>query len=221
MEAINTTTQTNCSNVSNGSLTTITSTVGDFDTYTWSPTTGVTGDAASGWSFNPTATTSYVLTASNSSGCSNTISKSITVNSAPSAITLTPVATTGVCLGDVKSIVASGGNVDTSLPNYTFSSVSGTFTPITGGTSVSAIQTDDIISSAIPIGFTFNYNGSTYSNVYPSSNGILSLNSSAPSNSSAANGLTSVSSLIAPIIAPLWDDLDGSTGFGTNLINDL
>jgi hypothetical protein len=214
---INTTTQTNCSNVSNGSLTTITSTVGDFDTYTWSPTTGVTGDAASGWSFNPTATTSYVLTASNSSGCNNTISKSITVNSAPSAITLTPVATTGVCLGDVKSIVASGGSVDTSLPNYTFSSVSGTFTPITGGTSVSAIQTDDIISSAIPIGFTFNYNGSTYSNVYPSSNGILSLNSSAPSNLSAANGLTSVSSSIAPIIAPLWDDLDGTTGSASYL----
>lgn len=214
---INTTTQTNCSNVSNGSLTTITSTVGDFDTYTWSPTTGVTGDATSGWSFNPTATTSYMLTASNSSGCSNTISKSITVNSAPSAITLTPVATTGVCLGDVKSIVASGGNVDTSLPNYTFSSVSGTFTPITGGTSVSAIQTDDIISSAIPIGFTFNYNGSTYSNVYPSSNGILSLNSSAPSNLSAANGLTSVSSSIAPIIAPLWDDLDGTTGSASYL----
>jgi hypothetical protein len=214
---VNTTTQTNCSNVSNGSLTTITSTVGDYDTYTWSPTTAVTGDETSGWSLNPTATTSYVLTASNGSGCTNTISKSVTVNNPPSAITLTPAATTGVCLGDVKTLVASGGDVNTSLPNYTFSSVSGTFSALSGGTTVSAVQTDDIISSAIPIGFTFNYNGLTYSNVYPSSNGFLSLNSSSPSNSSASNGLTSVSSTIAPLIAPLWDDLDGSTGTASYL----
>jgi subtilisin-like proprotein convertase family protein len=106
---INSATQSNCSNVSNGSLTTITSTVGDFDTYTWSPITGVTGDETSGWSFNPTATTSYVLTASNGSGCTNTISKSITVNNAPTAITLSPSTTTTVCLGDVKTIVAIGG----------------------------------------------------------------------------------------------------------------
>jgi hypothetical protein len=116
---VNTTTQTNCSNVSNGSLTTITSTVGDYDTYTWSPTTAVTGDETSGWSFNPTATTSYVLTASNGSGCTNTISKSVTVNNPPSAITLTPAATTGVCLGDVKTLVASGGNNNIVLLNPT------------------------------------------------------------------------------------------------------
>jgi hypothetical protein len=49
---------------SSTSIVTLTSTVGDYTTYTWSPSTGVSGDVTQGWTFNPSITTNYTLTAS-------------------------------------------------------------------------------------------------------------------------------------------------------------
>jgi len=92
------------------------------------------------------------------------------------------------------------------ITNYTFSALSGTFTPITGGTNAN-ISSDDVISTAIPIGFTFYYMGIPYDKVYASSNGFLSFNSSATS--TASNNLSTGTP--RPLVAPLWDDLDGTT----------
>src|SRR5690606_22365024 len=50
-------------------LFTITSGLEDYDTFEWSPTEGVSGDASSGFAFNPTTSTVYTLTASNEEGC--------------------------------------------------------------------------------------------------------------------------------------------------------
>ena len=86
--------------------------------------------------------------------------------------------------------------------------IAGTFTAL-GGTAV-AINSDDAISGAIPIGFNFAYNGTIYSNVYASSNGFLSFNSSATS--SPTNSLSAPAASLLPLVAPLWDDLDGTSG---------
>lgn len=85
----------------------------------------------------------------------------------------------------------------------------GGFVALTGATAVASIKTDDAISGAIPIGFTFTYNGNNYTNVYASSNGFLSFNPAATS--SPTNNLTSPGSSLLPLLAPLWDDLDGTT----------
>ena len=85
----------------------------------------------------------------------------------------------------------------------------GGFVALTGSTAVASIKTDDAISGAIPIGFTFTYNGNNYTNVYASSNGFLSFNPAATS--SPTNNLTSPGSSLLPLLAPLWDDLDGTT----------
>ena len=85
----------------------------------------------------------------------------------------------------------------------------GGFVALTGSTAVASIKTDDAISGAIPIGFTFTYNGNNYTNVYASSNGFLSFNPAATS--SPTNNLTSPGSSQLPLLAPLWDDLDGTT----------
>ncbi|WP_286443032.1 MULTISPECIES: MBG domain-containing protein [unclassified Myroides] len=47
---------------------TITEGVANYDTYEWLPATGVTGNTTTGWTFSPTETTEYVLTASQSNG---------------------------------------------------------------------------------------------------------------------------------------------------------
>jgi hypothetical protein len=90
-------------------LITITSGASDYDTYAWTPSTGVSGDAASGWIFNPTVTTSYVLNASNSvSGCNTTVNGLITVDPLPSALVITP-SPLEVCVDAIATLSVTGG----------------------------------------------------------------------------------------------------------------
>jgi hypothetical protein len=86
-----------------------------------------------------------------------------------------------------------------------------TFTPLTGGTAVAAIQDDDILSGSIPLGFSFVFDGAPQTQVRASSNGFLTFNQSA-NNSGVGNGLATGAANLRPLIAPLWDDLDGTLG---------
>lgn len=99
-----------------------------------------------------------------------------------------------------------------SASDYSFSSISSTYTYLSGGTAISAIQTDDAISAAIPIGFTFNYCGSSYTQLIASSNGWVSFNTDVP-NPYGGNTLGNLKS-IKPALFPLWDNINGSTSYG-------
>ncbi len=84
----------------------ITSTVGDYDNYVWSPSTGVSGNSGSGYVFNPTVTTVYTLTATNSAGCINTATYTVNVNLNPvPAITNSGNISTA-CIGEIKTLSA-------------------------------------------------------------------------------------------------------------------
>jgi Secretion system C-terminal sorting domain len=104
-------TQLNCAGVSSTSLTTLTSNVTNYNSYVWSPSTGVSGDSSTGWTFNPATSQTYTLTVTNSSGCTNSVAKTISVGAIPSALTLTPSTTQSICAGNIQSIVASGGAI--------------------------------------------------------------------------------------------------------------
>ena len=85
---------------------------GSYQVYNWSPSTGVTGTIGGGYTFNPTATTTYILTATQPSGnfSSTSASYAITVNPLPSAIVVTPsTATTCQNGGSAQALVATGG----------------------------------------------------------------------------------------------------------------
>jgi hypothetical protein len=181
-------------------------------TYSWAPNTALSAITGTSVTANPTTNTTYTVTGADALGCTATNTVAITVLPAPSAITITP---STVCTGSVATLVATGGTVDANASTYSFASSAGTFTPLTGGT-VSAINSDDTISGAVPIGFSFNYAGNTYTNVYASSNGFLSFNAS--SANSAFNSIGAPAATSIPLIAPLWDDLDGfSTGAASYL----
>jgi Secretion system C-terminal sorting domain len=88
--------------------------------------------------------------------------------------------------------------------NYAFSGVAGTYTALTGATSLHGSNQDDALSAATNIGFTFDFGGINYTQFKASTNGWITFNTAITS-SNSFNDLTNT--IDRPIIAPLWDDL--------------
>lgn len=95
--------------------------------------------------------------------------------------------------------------------NYLFRAFSGTFAQVSSGNSLSSIEGDDRISGVIPIGFPFEFHGTTYHKMKASSNGWATFDTTTTSNV-LTNDLSNSQSDIRPLVAPLWDDLSGSMG---------
>jgi hypothetical protein len=111
-----------------------------------------------------------------------------------------------VLTGTALSIGSASGQVNT----YTFTPVGGTFTPLTGATLLPVLQEDDALSPAIPIGFSFTYDATVFTQLQASSNGFITFNT-ANLEAGQANNLTTASTF-RPLLAPLWDDLSGLGG---------
>lgn len=114
------------------------------------------------------------------------------------------------------------GKVNAQVTNYALLATSSTYSDIVGGTEVTTSTSaadflqDTRTSTNIPIGFTFNFNGTDYTQARAWSDGVLSFNltaSSTPTNN-LKSGTTG-----RPLLAPLWDDLDGNiSGAAANYI---
>ena len=64
----------------------------------------------------------------------------------------------------------------------TATNVAGTYTDLgTTGTAIATANTDDDNSAAQPIGFTFNFNGTAFTQFVLNTNGLIRLGSAAPS----------------------------------------
>jgi len=81
---------------------------GAYDSLVWSPATGVSGNVASGFTFNPTVTTTYLLLANQTSGslCGNLASITINVNQAPPLVSILPV-NPSICQGTIQPLFGS------------------------------------------------------------------------------------------------------------------
>ncbi|PCH67070.1 MAG: hypothetical protein COC01_06595 [Bacteroidetes bacterium] len=75
--------------------------------YSWTPSTGLSNVSIANPIANPTATTTYSVTITDSSGCGGIDDLIITVNALPSAITGND---TSICVGENTQLSASGGN---------------------------------------------------------------------------------------------------------------
>jgi gliding motility-associated-like protein len=91
-------------------------------TYTWSPGTGLSATNGSSVTANPTSTTNYTVVGTNSNGCVNQDTTTVTVVSNP-----TITATTGtICAGQgTATLTASGGDTYTWSPSSSLSSSTG------------------------------------------------------------------------------------------------
>ncbi|POS02445.1 putative secreted protein (Por secretion system target) [Flavobacterium croceum DSM 17960] len=143
--ALSASTATICAGSTSTAITVATG-ASDYDTYSWSPATGVSGNATTGWTFNPTATTTYILTASQSAGnlCSTTATVTVTVNPVPSAITITP-ATGSVCVNNIQQLSATGGTIsNVSILTENFNGATNNWNAVnnsTGGTPANSAWT--------------------------------------------------------------------------------
>lgn len=98
----------------------------------------------------------------------------------------------------------------TLVPAYIFTPSVGVFTPLVGGTQLNSIEGDDVLSSVIPIGFNFYHAGIAFNELKASSNGFITFNANAIFSDNTNNLFNN--QILRPLIAPLWDDLDGSSG---------
>jgi gliding motility-associated-like protein len=77
-------------------------------TYIWTPTTGLSCTSCVSTVATPTATTTYTVIGSNSSGCADTNTVVVTVNTKP-IVNITPPTPT-ICTGGNVAFIASGAN---------------------------------------------------------------------------------------------------------------
>lgn len=92
---------------------------------------------------------------------------------------------------------------------YVFTTSNETYSYLTGGTSVN-LQADDITVANIPIGFTFMFCGTNYTQLSACSNGWLSLSNS--TSTAYTNSAASSMSGITPMLMAAFDDLYGAGG---------
>lgn len=126
------TSATICNGQSTSSAVTIASGGSSYDVYAWTPSTGVTGNSATGWTFNPTLTTNYTLTASQSTGtCSASVSYLVNVNPIPSTVVITP-SSLGQCVNQSQSLSVTGGAIGVTGKVGSGTSTNTTSTPFKG-----------------------------------------------------------------------------------------
>jgi len=102
--------------ICNGSNTTLTATVisGTVATYTWSPG----GQTGSSITVSPTATTTYIVTGDDGTGCTGTASVVVTVNPKPTAVfTVNPV---NACIGTIQTVTFTGAASAAATYNWNF-----------------------------------------------------------------------------------------------------
>jgi len=99
------------------------------------------------------------------------------------------------------------------VANYTFAASAGTFTELASGsvapTTVPGLRVDTGNTPAIPLGFTFQYEGVNYTSVVATSDGYLTFNPNIGT-STYFNNLAFVTNASDPLIAGLWNDLMGN-----------
>jgi len=112
----------------------------------------------------------------------------------------------GLLWGVLGLSPAAQAQVDT----YSFAASSGTYNQLTatGSTRIQSVEDDDNLPVGIPLGFSFVYDGTAYTTVYPCSNGYLSFNGN--TFGELFNEMDLVDADERPLIAPLWDDLAGT-----------
>jgi hypothetical protein len=117
---------------------TVSSVHSDYQVYIWSPAAGVSGSLASGYVFNPTTTTTYVLTATQTSGnfSSNSASYTVYVNQMPTPIIITPTTTTTCQTAPSGQALSATGGISSGvvIVSEDFNSATNIFTTVNNST---------------------------------------------------------------------------------------
>ncbi len=186
-------------------------------TFAWGPAAGLSATTGASVNALPTSTTTYTVTGTDGSGCTATATSVITVTQTPviSSVTATP---SSVCSGGNSQLLAAA-TVPTPVNAYAYSTgIGAALDPMTGATNALGTGNDDTPTAApAAIGFTFNFNGTNYTQFSVSPDGWILLGG-ATAAAQFTNAVTSATNI--PKIYPYWDDLaTGTTGNVKTLVS--
>jgi hypothetical protein len=102
--------------------------------------------------------------------------------------------------------IAATGYSSALVSGFNFSSTIATYSEITGGNVLGTISNDDENYNALPIGFSFTFDGTVYTQMSVQTNGFIAMGSSVSSNYSPIGGS------VNNIIVACAEDLQGQTG---------
>jgi PKD repeat protein len=107
-----------------GSSTTLTANSSGANTYSWSPSTGLSATTGASVTANPTVTTTYTVTGTRTNtGCQNNATVTVTVNALP-VVTVSPTSPS-ICIGSSTSLSAGGANTYIWSPSTGLSATTG------------------------------------------------------------------------------------------------
>ena len=170
--------------------------------YSWSPVAGLSDPDTSDPVTTPFNTTTYTVNVTDVNGCVNSASTTVLINELADIVPTTdpnPICSDTSVQLDVLIYTCNNYVFDT-IP---FAPISGTGTPV--------ILSDDEVSTALAIGFDFEFYCNTYDTFYISSNGFITFSASS-SNGCCSGGILPSSDSPNDLVAFAWGDLDSSAG---------
>ncbi|MDZ4182489.1 MAG: choice-of-anchor J domain-containing protein [Candidatus Cloacimonadaceae bacterium] len=100
------------------------------------------------------------------------------------------------------------------VSEYAFTSTAGTYSEITGGTVLGTTpELDNESFNAIPLGFTFTYNGVNYTEISINVNGFLAMGSTVASSYLAISGLTATNNVVVALNRDIKGRTDGELSY--------
>ena len=166
-----------------------------------------TGYVFTGWTMSGTGAIVADASSPSTTFTMGTTNATVTANFEELGVFITSSPTYTECLTSGTEVVLTAStNAPMPAGNYSFEVASGSYSAISGTSSVSG---DDSYSSAISLGnnFTFNYWGVDYTSVVIATNGYIKFEGS--SSNGYSNDLTSSS--YYNVLAAFWDDLDATS----------
>jgi hypothetical protein len=104
-------------------------------------------------------------------------------------------------------------NAWTLVSEYSFSSTLGTYNEITGGTVLGSTANDDESFNAIPLGFTFTYNGVWYSMISIQTDGFLAFGPTVLNSTLAISSATGTNNVVSALNRDLMSRTDGELSY--------
>ncbi|KAB2966144.1 MAG: hypothetical protein F9K18_06010 [Thermoanaerobaculia bacterium] len=129
-------------------------------------------------------------------------------------LTLTPGASAELIAPDVATATVTNTGTwtaATALPGYTIDDTIAVNFEDISGTGTAVPLTDDSVSPALPMGFTFNFFGADYTDAYISSNGFMTFLAGQPNGCCTGAPIPTAATPNA-IVAGWWEDLNPGAG---------
>ncbi|MDH4472963.1 MAG: GEVED domain-containing protein [Fluviicola sp.] len=185
-------------------------------TYAWSPAAGLSAATGANVNATPASTTTYAVVGVDAIGCTSLPTNVVVTATSIPAIASVTATPSSVCSGGSSQLQAASAT--SPVNEYAFSAGTGTtLDPMTGATTLITTSNDDTPNAApVGIGFTFPYNGSSYTQFSVSPDGWLLLGG-ATAVADFSNQVTDATNI--PKIFPYWDDVaTGTTGNVTYVV---